>query len=457
MKKRSITILKVSIVIILLVLLIALLLGVLLKDKTEAISTTSTSKDGVQCYLEYNLGTATISEFDVDITSTSYRGFYVSASWTYFTLELPAGYQWLANTFSLKQASVGGYSSLESAVSAAATNLDSTSQTIIATRNENIFSFTFDYFWDSMGPTMDGTSLCHALALRLELQNGVDFVAGESLNVNTSIFNNIGGTVETDSDEYFENQSVVATAEPDEGYVFDHWLLNGQTYLENPLTFTITEDSLLIAFFKEPSNVTVTIRDNIICDVREITTDTDCFVVVTPPAGQYVNSFVIDGMTFSVQYYHANVYGAGEAHLIHYTARDTSNTFSIYFEQLFGTSSLEIVLATVAPNYQTPPLGGASIEGVATQATNGGEARITGIDTTEENATVHVSAVCYNGYAFAGWTASDGTDLSSYGISADIPFDLIEGKVITANFVPNSQAQGNNTNDDLDNIGSEFG
>ena len=272
----------------------------------------------------------------------------------------------------------------------------------------------------------------------------------------SSVDGGVGGSIIGASSQYPSNSSVTVTASAAEGYAFDHWVLNGTATTANPLTFTITQNSTLVAYFREIPNVNVTIRDNIPCDIQK-TTDTDCFIVVTPPAGQYVNSFVIDGMTFSVQYYHANIYGAGEAHLIHYTVRDTSNTFSIYFEQLFGTSSLEIVLATVAPNYQTPPLGGASIEGVATQATNGGEARITGIDTTEENATVHVSAVCYNGYAFAGWTASDGTDLSSYGISADIPFDLIEGKVITANFVPNSQAQGNNTNDDLDNIGSEFG
>ena len=264
-----------------------------------------------------------------------------------------------------------------------------------------------------------------------------------------SVDNDIGGPIGGESTQYAKNSSVTVTASPAEGYVFDHWVLNGTSATANPLTFTITQNSTLVAYFREIPNVTVTISGDIQCDIQKTVGD-DAFIVVTPPTSNYVSSITIDGKVFPIQYYHANVYGAGEAHLIHYTVRDTSNTFSIYFENLFGSSTLEISLVNVKPTYQNPPLGGASVEGVATQATVGGETRVTGVDTSSANATVHLSAISYAGYVFTGWTASDGTDLSAYGSSADIPYSLIEGKIITANFTSTSNSSANGTTDNQD-------
>ena len=262
-----------------------------------------------------------------------------------------------------------------------------------------------------------------------------------------SIDGEVGGSIiGADAGEYPKNSSVTVTASPAEGYVFDHWVLNGTSATANPLTFTITQNSTLVAYFREIPNVTVTISGDIECDIQKTVGD-DAFIVIKPPTGYYVSSITLDNMTFPIQFYHANVYGAGEAHLVSYTVRDTTNSFSIYFENLFGSSTLEVLLVNVKPTYQNPPLGGASIEGVATQATVGGETRVTGFDTTLENATVHLSAVSYSGYVFAGWTASDGTDLSAYGSSADIPYSLIEGKIITANFKPSANSNANSTTD----------
>ena len=268
-----------------------------------------------------------------------------------------------------------------------------------------------------------------------------------------SVDNDIGGSIVGASTQYAKNSSVTVTASPAEGYVFDHWVLNGTSATANPLTFTITQNSTLVAYFREIPNVTVTISGDIQCDIQK-TVDSDAFIVVTPPTSNYVCSITIDGKVFPIQYYHANVYGAGEAHLISYTVRDTSNTFSIYFENLFGSSTLEISLVNVKPTYQNPPLGGASVEGVATQATVGGETRVTGVDTSSANATVHLSAISYAGYVFTGWTASDGTDLSAYGSSADIPYSLIEGKIITANFTSTSNSSANGITDNQDEDGT---
>ena len=126
---------------------------------------------------------------------------------------------------------------------------------------------------------------------------------------------------------------------------------------------------------------------------------------------------------------------------------------SMTFEYLFGRTQVTVTLSNVANNLQIPPTssGGFGVSGVVVTASNGGEARITGFDDDAEY--VHFSAVNYTGYRFTGWTASDGTNLSEYGISANIPMDLVKNKVIIANFVP-IDSQG--TNDQTDNSGDEF-
>jgi hypothetical protein len=43
---------------------------------------------------------------------------------------------------------------------------------------------------------------------------------------------------------------VTVTAIPDQGKVFDHWILNGQTITTNPITITMTTDYSLTAVFK---------------------------------------------------------------------------------------------------------------------------------------------------------------------------------------------------------------
>jgi len=61
-----------------------------------------------------------------------------------------------------------------------------------------------------------------------------------------------GGTVDRPLATIFpEGSSVTVKAIPDSGYVFDGWTLNGATYHENPLTFTMNKDTSLYASFKQ--------------------------------------------------------------------------------------------------------------------------------------------------------------------------------------------------------------
>ncbi len=94
--------------------------------------------------------------------------------------------------------------------------------------------------------------------------------------------------------------------------------------------------------------------------------------------------------------------------------------------------------------------------GASVSARLGGEARfhIIEIDDVEY---IHLSAIAFAGYEFAGWTAQSSSgesiDLSTYGSTCDIPFSQIEGAIIIANF---TAIDSTNQNPDTDNSNGEF-
>ena len=274
-----------------------------------------------------------------------------------------------------------------------------------------------------------------------------------------SIDGGVGGSIiGADAGEYPKNSSVTVTASADIGYIFDHWVLNGTSTTANPLTFTITQDSTLVAYFREVPSIIPTFSGATTTPTYNITKDGENYYLTVYPldsdsATEYVYSVTIGSREYILSYYRAYIYDTGGANEIIYYVKDDSNIFNMKFEHLFATTRVTINLTTNRPTYQNPPLGGASISGVAAQATTGGEARITGVDLTETESTVHLSAISYTGYRFTGWTASDGTDLSAYSSSADIPLSLIEGKVITANF---ASTVSNDINSDTDNTGDIY-
>ena len=245
-----------------------------------------------------------------------------------------------------------------------------------------------------------------------------------------------GGSIVGANTQYSKNSQVTVTAVPNDGYDLDYWNLNGTILTTNPLIFTITQNSTLVAYFKEKPKVTVTFDDDTKATVSKEEVGKDLYVVIDPIDNYYIYSVTIDNVTYGLEYYHANLYGAGQAHLVDYTTRQTNNIVTFRFTYLFGVSTMHVTLVqSEVPSYQNPPSGGATIEGVATLATLGGEARVNGIDISNQNSVVHLSAVAYRGYTFSGWTASNGADLSAYTDSADIPYSIIEGAVVTANFV----------------------
>ena len=132
-----------------------------------------------------------------------------------------------------------------------------------------------------------------------------------------------------------------------------------------------------------------------------------------------------------------------------YTASTTNNLIQLDFVGIYqsyldniGTINVYLV-TTTTPYSDLKTSGGTSISGVALQVQNVsttnslacvGEARINGYTTTDGLTSVHVSAVASSGFRFVGWTTNEDDDLSSYNASADIPYNLIEGKILIAQF-----------------------
>jgi uncharacterized repeat protein (TIGR02543 family) len=102
----------------------------------------------------------------------------------------------------------------------------------------------------------------------------------EPANAGTVTLNPPGGV-------YPEGTNVTATAKPNLGYTFDHWLLDSETRAENPTTITMDKDYTLTAVFKETPTHTLTIAVN---DPTMGTTN--------PPPGTYTHP---EGSTVTVQ------------------------------------------------------------------------------------------------------------------------------------------------------------
>ena len=170
-------------------------------------------------------------------------------------------------------------------------------------------------------------------------------------------------------------------------------------------------------------------------------------VIVRPAEGYYVNTITVDNVAFTVEYYRAEIMGAGNARIIGYTVKDTNNVLDLWLVGQYDNSNIVFNLSTTRPTYRVPATGGA-VTGTVVTAGAGGEARIVGFDSsdTADTDTLTFIAVSYSGYAFSGWEV-DGQILSGYGSNASIPYSLVKDKVVTAVFTPTSNNSANGSTD----------
>ena len=147
---------------------------------------------------------------------------------------------------------------------------------------------------------------------------------------------------------------------------------------------------------------------------------------------------------------------------ITYLTNPTGSQLHLEIFNIQADVTINLIFVDIPQSY-TPSSGGVNLEGVALQVSGGsgsnleavGEARITGYTTTENLTTIHVSAVATSGYYFVRWETNDDTDLSQYGSSADIPYNLVEGKILTAVFAPTPT--DSQTNSNTNNVDDEIG
>ncbi len=261
--------------------------------------------------------------------------------------------------------------------------------------------------------------------------------------------------------EYTGTTTITALA--NYGYVFDYWQdSSGNKIYQNPYTFPVTKSETYTAYFREPI-ITITSSNG----GAEITrTDTDPGNVsitygLTFSANNYISGIIINsGVVQDIGSLSGDLIVDDTCTAISYRTNTTGSQLILEIFQVTNDITINLIFVDIAQSY-TPASGGTSITGVALQVSGGngatfeavGEARITGYSQAENITYVHVSAVPSSGYYFVGWQTSDDTDLSDYGSSADIPYNLIEGKILTAVFAPKTSQNADST---LDNAGDQF-
>ena len=229
-------------------------------------------------------------------------------------------------------------------------------------------------------------------------------------------------------------------------------------------SFTYDSNQFILTFTNIPTGVagipTVTLSTRTL-DTYQITVNIDnatyevlydsaeAIINVMPNDTFYVHSVnIVGGNSEMIEYYLGTLKFTGNAFAITYLASDSTSKVKFTLYDLTGDVTINIT--TVQGTKPVLKAGGAGVSGTVVTATNGGEARIVGFDYADENIdNVTVIAVSYAGYNFAGWSVGgDMLDITTYGASARIPYDLAKDQIITAVFTP---VDSSITNDETDN------
>lgn len=85
---------------------------------------------------------------------------------------------------------------------------------------------------------------------------------GKLIEYTVEILSAIGGTTNPAPGKYnySENVEIIIEAIPDEGFKFDHWIINGTVYYDNPVTITVVGNTIVQPVFAEKVKYNVTIN-----------------------------------------------------------------------------------------------------------------------------------------------------------------------------------------------------
>ncbi|MBQ7977915.1 MAG: hypothetical protein IJ301_04960, partial [Clostridia bacterium] len=171
-------------------------------------------------------------------------------------------------------------------------------------------------------------------------------------------------------------------------------------------------------------------------------------IMITPDGGKYVSSIKVGSAGENQLIDKTSGYILADGVFsIDYSARSGVNT--IILECISLKKTIDIYITVADMQNEIKESGGASITGVAVQATNGGEVRMTGSDFAEDADEIVLMAVAYAGYQFEKWTDSEGNNLGS-ALSVRFTKAQIDGKIIIANF---EKIANDKVNTETDNTG----
>ena len=284
--------------------------------------------------------------------------------------------------------------------------------------------------------------------------------ATTSISVETSDASqgSVSGGGEYDT-SYSGNTTISATAI--NGYIFDYWQdSSGNRFYENPYTFPVTQSETYTAYFRLPQiTITSSTSGSEIASTSTEKLDLSTRYTLTFNSNRYIFAIQLNGGAEQRLESINGALGVDSSCLgITYLTNPTGSQLHLEIFNIQVDVTINLIFVDIPQSY-TPSTGGVNLEGVALQVSGGngsnleavGEARITGYTTTENLTTIHVSAVATSGYYFVRWETNDDTDLSQYGSSADIPYNLVEGKILTAVFAPTpTDSQTNSTTNNVD-------
>ncbi len=322
-------------------------------------------------------------------------------------------------------------------------------------------------FFYTSGANASDNAVYNSEGVRPALHLNIDATVNSLTNdITVESSNPSQGTV-SGGGEYDADYSgtTTITATPMNGYLFDYWQdSSGNKIYQNPYTFPVTKDESYTAYFRE-CNIVIT-SSNGGAEITRTYTDPGNVSItygLTFSANNYISGIIINsGVVQDIGSLSGDLIVDDTCTAMSYRTNTTGSQLILEIFQVNNDITINLIFVDIAQNY-TPASGGTSITGVALQVSGGsgatfeavGEARITGYSQAENITYVHVSAVPSSGYYFVGWQTSDDTDLTDYGSSADIPYELVEGKILTAVFAPTpSNSQTDST---LDNTGTEIG
>lgn len=320
---------------------------------------------------------------------------------------------------------------------------------------DNVNSFAADYASrDSYGVR----PACH-ISLSALAENATTSISVETSDASQG---SVSGGGEYDT-SYSGNTTISATAI--NGYIFDYWQdSSGNRFYENPYTFAVTGSETYTAYFRLPQiTITSNTSGSEIASTSTERLNLSTRYTLTFNSNRYIYAIQLNGGAEQRLESINGALGVDSSCLgITYLTNTTGSQLHLEIFNIQADVTINLIFVDISQSY-TPSSGGVNLEGVALQVSGGngsnleavGEARITGYTTTENLTTIHVSAVATSGYYFVRWETNDDTDLSQYGSSADIPYDLVEGKILTAVFAPTPT--DSQTNSNTNNVDDEIG